>query len=178
MTVGNKLLGRFDRDEALPLREAPPAVRKWSRKYRDKATAGAVGEPVAPGTKAEELPASPSTEAVAPPVVDSGLIAAIARIESEISSLSNASRSNIVLERVLNFERMNTHEVALTKGEGRSIWLLGDLYTFKVTGEALSVTELTAYTSGYLEPGSRRARISRGKHDYGSPSRSALGEVW
>ncbi len=39
---------------------------------------------------------------------------------------------------------MNTHEVALTKGEGRSIWLLGDLYTFKVTGEALSVTELTA----------------------------------
>jgi mannose-6-phosphate isomerase-like protein (cupin superfamily) len=40
---------------------------------------------------------------------------------------------------------MNTHEVALTKGEGRSIWLLGDLYTFKVTGEALSVTELTAF---------------------------------
>jgi len=63
------------------------SLRKWSRKYRDKATAGALGEPVAPGTKAEELPASPSTEAVAPPVVDSGLIAAIARIESEISSL-------------------------------------------------------------------------------------------
>ena len=63
------------------------SLRKWSRKYRDKATAGAVGEPVAPGTKAEELLASPSTEAVAPPVVDSGLIAAIARIESEISSL-------------------------------------------------------------------------------------------
>jgi mannose-6-phosphate isomerase-like protein (cupin superfamily) len=40
---------------------------------------------------------------------------------------------------------MNTHELALTKGEGRSIWLLGDLYTFKVTGEALSVTELTAF---------------------------------
>ncbi len=40
---------------------------------------------------------------------------------------------------------MNTHEVALTRGEGRSIWLLGDLYTFKVTGEALSVTELTAF---------------------------------
>ena len=62
------------------------SLRKWSRKYRDKATAGALGEPVAPGTKAEGLPASPSTEAVAPPVVDSGLIAAIARIESEISS--------------------------------------------------------------------------------------------
>jgi hypothetical protein len=65
------------------------SLRKWSRIYRKKATAGAgaVGEPVAPGTKAEGLPASPSTEAVAPPVVDSGLIAAIARIESEISSL-------------------------------------------------------------------------------------------
>src|SRR3982074_290710 len=34
---------------------------------------------------------------------------------------------------------MNTHEVALTRGEGRSIRLLSDLYTFKVTGEALSV---------------------------------------
>ena len=63
------------------------SLRKWSRIYRKKATAGAVGEPLAPTTKAEELPASPSTEAVAPPVVDSGLIAAIARIESEISSL-------------------------------------------------------------------------------------------
>jgi len=40
---------------------------------------------------------------------------------------------------------VNTHEVALRKGEGRSIWLLGDLYTFKLTGEALSVTELTAF---------------------------------
>ena len=40
---------------------------------------------------------------------------------------------------------MKTHEVALTKGEGRSIWLLGDLYTFKFSGEALSVTELTAF---------------------------------
>jgi transposase-like protein len=65
------------------------SLRKWSRIYRKKATAGAgaVGEPVAPATKGEELTASPSTEPVAPPVVDSGLIAAIARIESEISSL-------------------------------------------------------------------------------------------
>ena len=65
------------------------SLRKWSRIYRKKATAGAgaVGEPVAPATKAEELPASPSAEPVAPPVVDGGLIAAIARIESEISSL-------------------------------------------------------------------------------------------
>jgi len=65
------------------------SLRKWSRKYRKKATAGAgaVGEPVAPASKAEELPASTSTEPVAPPVVDNGLIAAIARIESEISSL-------------------------------------------------------------------------------------------
>jgi mannose-6-phosphate isomerase-like protein (cupin superfamily) len=59
--------------------------------------------------------------------------------------LNGASRPDIVFERVLNFERMNTHEVALTKGEGRAIWLLGDLYTFKLTGEALSVTELTVF---------------------------------
>jgi transposase-like protein len=64
------------------------SLRRWSRKYRKKAMAGAVGEPVAPAIQAEELPAKPSTEPpVAPPVVDSGLIAAIARIESEISSL-------------------------------------------------------------------------------------------
>ena len=65
------------------------SLRKWSRNYRKKATAaaGAVGEPVAPATKPEELTAKPSTEPVAPPVVDNGLIAAIARIESEISSL-------------------------------------------------------------------------------------------
>src|SRR5260370_42569488 len=55
------------------------------------------------------------------------------------------SRSNIVLERVLNFKSMNTHEVALPRGEGRSISVLGDLHRFKVTGEALSVTELTAF---------------------------------
>ena len=33
----------------------------------------------------------------------------------------------------------------LAEGEGRSIWLLGDLYTFKLTVEALAVTELTAF---------------------------------
>jgi mannose-6-phosphate isomerase-like protein (cupin superfamily) len=40
---------------------------------------------------------------------------------------------------------MDTGDAALCKGEGRSVWLLGDLYTFKLTGEALSVTELTAF---------------------------------
>ena len=35
--------------------------------------------------------------------------------------------------------------MVLTKGEGRTIWLLGDLLTLKLTGEALSVTELTAF---------------------------------
>ena len=65
------------------------SLRKWSRIYRKKATAGAgtVGEPITPATKAEEFPATSSTEPVAPPVVDGGLIAAIARIEAEISSL-------------------------------------------------------------------------------------------
>ena len=62
------------------------SLRKWSRQYRKRTAAGAgtVGEPAAP----EELPAKPSSEPpVEPPVVDSGLIAAIARIELEISSL-------------------------------------------------------------------------------------------
>jgi transposase-like protein len=66
------------------------SLRRWSRKYRKKeaAGAGAVAEPVAPATKPEELPVSPSSEPpVAPRVVDGGLIAAIARIESEISLL-------------------------------------------------------------------------------------------
>ena len=65
------------------------SLRKWSRIYRKKAKAGAgaLGEPGAPASKAEELPGSPSTVPVAPPVADNGLIAAIARIESEISSL-------------------------------------------------------------------------------------------
>ena len=66
------------------------SLRKWSRKYRNKATAraGVVTEPIPPAIQAEELPAKPSPEPlVTPPVVDSGLIAAIARIESEISSL-------------------------------------------------------------------------------------------
>ena len=64
------------------------SLRKWSRKYRNRATAGAVGESVASTARAEELPASPRTQPVAPPVADGGLIAAIARIESEISSLN------------------------------------------------------------------------------------------
>ena len=66
------------------------SLRRWSRKYRKKeaAGAGAVAEPVAPATKPEELPVSPSSEPpVAPRVVDGELIAAIARIESEISLL-------------------------------------------------------------------------------------------
>jgi transposase-like protein len=62
------------------------SLRRWSRAYRKKtaAGAGATGEAAAPGTVSEELPANPSSE---PPVVDGGLIAAIARIELEISSL-------------------------------------------------------------------------------------------
>ncbi len=59
------------------------SLRKWSRKYR-KTTAAGAGEPAVPAAAPEELPAKPSSE---PPVVDGGLIAAIARIELEISSL-------------------------------------------------------------------------------------------
>jgi len=59
------------------------SLRKWSRQYR-KTIAGAAGEPAVPAAAPEELPAKPSSE---PPVVDGGLITAIARIELEISSL-------------------------------------------------------------------------------------------
>src|SRR5258708_23721331 len=66
------------------------SLRKWSRQYRKTtaAGAGAAGEPAVPSAAPEELPAKPSTESpVEPPVVDGGLIAAIARIALEISSL-------------------------------------------------------------------------------------------
>jgi hypothetical protein len=50
--------------------------------------AGAAGEPATFATAPEELPAKPSSEPpVEPRVVDGELIAAIARIELEISSL-------------------------------------------------------------------------------------------
>ena len=63
------------------------SLRRWSRQYRKRTGAGAVAanKPVA---VPEELPAKPSSEpSVAPPVFESGLIATIARIELEISSL-------------------------------------------------------------------------------------------
>jgi transposase-like protein len=62
------------------------SLSKWSRRYRKitAAGAGAAGEPAVSPAAPEELPAKPSSE---PPVVDGGLIAAIARIELEISSL-------------------------------------------------------------------------------------------
>src|SRR5260370_36829195 len=62
------------------------SLRKWSRKYRKRTAAGegAAGEPAAP----EELPAKPSSEPpVEPPVVDRGLISAIAQMELERSSM-------------------------------------------------------------------------------------------
>src|ERR1700737_899213 len=64
------------------------SLRRWSRQYRKKraAGAGAAREPVA---APEELPAKPSSEppVAPPPVGKDGLIATIARIELEISSL-------------------------------------------------------------------------------------------
>src|SRR6202022_3865242 len=63
------------------------SLRRWSRQYRKRTAAGA-GAPREPAAAPEELPAKPSNEPpVAPPVVDSGLIGTIARIESEISAL-------------------------------------------------------------------------------------------
>src|SRR5580693_2685193 len=62
------------------------SLRKWSRQYRKRtaAGAGAAGEPAVAAAAPEELSTKPNTE---PPVVDGALIAAIARIELEISSL-------------------------------------------------------------------------------------------
>ena len=62
------------------------SLRRWSREHRKRIAAGegVAGEPATFATASEELPAKPSSE---PPVVDGGLIAAIARIELEISSL-------------------------------------------------------------------------------------------
>ena len=63
------------------------SLRRWSREYRKRTAAGA-GAAREPDAVPEELPAKPSSEPpVAPPVVDGGLIAAIARIELEMSSL-------------------------------------------------------------------------------------------
>jgi mannose-6-phosphate isomerase-like protein (cupin superfamily) len=40
---------------------------------------------------------------------------------------------------------MNHPEFALATGEGRSLWVLGDLYTIKLSEDALSVTEVTVF---------------------------------
>jgi transposase-like protein len=62
------------------------SLRRWSRQHRKRTAAGesVAGEPAMFATASQELPAKPSSE---PTVVDGGLIAAIARIELEISSL-------------------------------------------------------------------------------------------
>jgi transposase-like protein len=72
------------------------SLRKWSRQYRKTtaAGAGAAGEPAVPAAAPEELPAKPNSQPpVEPPVVDGGLIAAIARIELEISSLDKQQQA-------------------------------------------------------------------------------------
>src|SRR5271165_3187192 len=69
------------------------SLRRWSREYRKRteAGAGAAGKLATFATAPEELPAKPSSQ---PPVVDDGLIAAIARIELEISSLDKQRQAN------------------------------------------------------------------------------------
>ena len=64
------------------------SLRRWSREYRKRTAAGAGAADATFATTPEELPAKPSSQPpVEPPVVDRGLIAAIARIELEMSSL-------------------------------------------------------------------------------------------
>ena len=65
------------------------SLRKWSRQYRKKAAAGA-GAAHEPPAAPKELLAKPSSE---PPVVKGGLIATIARIELEISSLDKQQQA-------------------------------------------------------------------------------------
>ena len=69
------------------------SLRRWSTEYRKRTAAGqgAAGEPAAPAAAPEELPTKPNSES---PVVDRGLIAAIARIELEISSLDKQRQAN------------------------------------------------------------------------------------
>jgi transposase-like protein len=63
------------------------SLRRWSREYR-KRTAAGTGAAREPAAAVKELQAKPSSEPpVAPPVVEGGLIATIARIELEISAL-------------------------------------------------------------------------------------------
>src|ERR1700758_4676405 len=58
------------------------SLRRWSREYRKRTAAGAGAADATFATTPEELPAKPSSQPlVEPPVVDGGLIAAIARIE-------------------------------------------------------------------------------------------------
>ena len=57
------------------------SLRRWSRQYRKRKAAGA-GAAREPAAAPKELAAKPSSEPVlAPPVVEGGLIATIARIE-------------------------------------------------------------------------------------------------
>ena len=64
------------------------SLRRWFRQYR-KRTAARAGAAREPAASPEELPAKPSSEppVAPPPVGKDGLIATIARIELEISSL-------------------------------------------------------------------------------------------
>ena len=63
------------------------SLRRWSRQYRKREAAGA-GAAREPAAAPKESAAKPSSEPVlAPPVVEGGLIATIARIELEISAL-------------------------------------------------------------------------------------------
>src|SRR5260370_5097756 len=81
--------GVLANDLAKELGVSMRSLRRWSREYRKSPTAageGVAGEPATGATASEELPAKPSSE---PPVVDRRVIAAIPRIELEISSMDN-----------------------------------------------------------------------------------------
>src|SRR5260221_1329440 len=62
------------------------SLRRWSRQYRKRRAAGA-GVAREPAAAPQEVSVKPNSEPpVAPPIVESGLIATIALIEMEISA--------------------------------------------------------------------------------------------
>jgi mannose-6-phosphate isomerase-like protein (cupin superfamily) len=48
--------------------------------------------------------------------------------------------------------QMNAQSLLVPHGKGTSVWLLGDLYAFKISSEALSVVELSAFSQNGPPP--------------------------
>src|SRR5260221_7029677 len=77
------------------------SLRRWSRQYRKRRAAGA-GVAREPAAAPQKLSGKPSSEPpVAPPIVQGGLIATIARIEVEISAFDKQREALQIAVQVL-----------------------------------------------------------------------------